>query len=108
MTSAAIGKWKLPSVPIPFNFLGTPKHSDLVAIRRKEIKESFAFNTVSITSGYSSTVGRNLYYVHVEIEGREVRIRVSQKIYPDLEEGGLVLVRYQRGRWNGALKVKIA
>lgn len=101
MTTAAITPQYERPVPMPFDFIGTKRFTEKLDVI--DTVEGVCIS-VSPSSGYTTPA----YFVFVATPFGDMRLDVSKKVFDLTERGDKLIVRYQRGRWTGALKGKIA
>ncbi|MEK7505536.1 MAG: hypothetical protein AAB597_01405 [Patescibacteria group bacterium] len=99
--------WGRPQ-PLPTDFIFAATHVERTTIADK--KEGVSLPHMGTGYGASSSMGyaSPAYFVFTMTRDGDMRITVSKKVYNLLRIGDSIVVQYQRGRWTGALKGKIA
>jgi hypothetical protein len=96
-------------VPMPFDFVGTRKYFERSKVIAR--REGVALIVVPGGPGHggvSRSTAQPVFFIFVMTQFGDMRLDVSKKVFDLLRRGDDIVIQYQRGRWTGALKGKIA
>lgn len=104
-TTVTTTPWYLRPEPMPFDFVGTPRFVEKLAIIKKDEGISLP-GSAQFSNGIG--YGKPAYFIFFLTPFGDMRMTVSKEVFDLLEVGDKIVVNYRKGRWTGALKGVIA